>query len=416
MLQMSSVLEMQALRLRFDALKILQATLCGSATSNLWTVLENFFGVSEDIKEKAIAEAKSLRTMLLLQREEQSSEEKAKAMSVSKAQADAEQPAGDTTRVPEHAGGSDTETLDDSDDEADSEESSVPSHPKSPARATQEMAVPEVEKPKTLREIRQNVSASSKRKYKTKCSVSEADLVYPTDEDSRHQTGVPDRYIGYRQKLSGYKGAYECLFDNCDYVAQTRGVVCSHLRRCHLGRALGCPYCPGKAWFQTRYWAKHMRETHPAQLWYPDMVFPEGPLEAKEVSASDLMISEEHLIFPPNTKKVMKIEPVTEEPEDQTKDVPAEEEENIQPQRSQRSTRKRRIVESSSEDDSAPSSRKSVKGPFGFEPTDSDCVDMPPSSQIQVETKVEVHSTTPDCVHHSSAKQDGAIVIEDDSD
>ena len=133
MLQMSSVLEMQALRLRFDALKILQC-------------------------------------------EEQSSEEQAKVMAVSKAQADAEQPAGDKTRVPEHPGSSDTETLDDSDDEADSEESTVtPSHPKSPVRATKEVAAPAAEKPKTLREIRQNVSASTKKKYKTKCSVSEAD-------------------------------------------------------------------------------------------------------------------------------------------------------------------------------------------------------------------------------------------------
>ena len=70
MLMMSSVMEMQALRLRFDALRILQATLCGSATNGLWTLLENFFGVDENVKDKAIAEAKSLQVMLQKLKEE----------------------------------------------------------------------------------------------------------------------------------------------------------------------------------------------------------------------------------------------------------------------------------------------------------------------------------------------------------
>ena len=68
MLQLSSLLELQALRLWYDALRVLQGTLCGSATSGLRSILESFFGVEKNIKEKRMAEAQSLQHLLKVQK------------------------------------------------------------------------------------------------------------------------------------------------------------------------------------------------------------------------------------------------------------------------------------------------------------------------------------------------------------
>ena len=61
-----------------------------------------------------------------------------------------------------------------------------------------------------------------------------------------HQTGVDARYIGTCKKLSGYKGIYCCMFSDCNYGAQVKGIVYLHIRRVHLGVALGCRFCPEK--------------------------------------------------------------------------------------------------------------------------------------------------------------------------
>ena len=135
--------------------------------------------------------------------------------------------------------------------------------------------------------------------------------MYPESEGTKHQTRVPDNLIGYRQKLKDYKGAYKCLFQECDYVAQKRGVVCSHIRRVHLGRALGCVFCPTKAWWQTRYWGEHMRDVHPTQLWYPER----SSVPASQAQQSEVLLTQETLIFDPSpcTSTPVKIEPIPTE-------------------------------------------------------------------------------------------------------
>ena len=290
----------EALRLRFDALRILQATLCGSATNGLWTLLENFFGVDENVKDKAIAEAKSLQVMLQKLKEERLRDAEADKLKSTKADVEdgekasvkesQKDSASAKARRPVTPAPSDDESVDHSDDEVDSEDVIVTGEEKQ-----------QDPKPLTKKE-----AVASVRKYPRKCALSQADLVYPVDEDSKHQTGVDKKLIGYRQKLAGYRGAYECLWKDCDYAAQTRGVVCSHLRRVHLGKALGCPFCPKKAWFQTRYWVNHMEKMHPAELWYVQVELPKGPLVAVEVPASKLFISEERLIVGGKEQQIVK--------------------------------------------------------------------------------------------------------------
>ena len=404
MLMMSSVMEMQALRLRFDALRILQATLCGSATNGLWNLLENFFGVDENVKDKAIAEAKSLQAMLQKHKEDKLRDAQANQLKSTKGEVEVadkasakdneKASASAKARRPVTPAPSDDESVDHSDDEVDSEDVIVTGEEKQLD-------------PKSLTLKAKKEVVASVRKYPRKCALSQADLVYPVDEDSKHQTGVDKKLIGYRQKLAGYRGAYECLWKDCDYAAQTRGVVCSHLRRVHLGKALGCPFCPKKAWFQTRYWANHMEKEHPAELWYVQVELPKGPLVAVAVPASELFISEEHLIVGGKQQQIVKIEP---------KDLPPDEEEEVYPPSSQ----KRRRIPSSSEEDVP--KKKKVYG-IGREPTDEECAFKPsectPATQQEdpKKIKVEVHVSSSNVAGQTPAISDSsAIVIEDDTE
>ena len=301
MLMMSSLMEMQALRLRFDALRILQATLCGLATNGLWSLLENFFGVDKNVKDKAIAEAKSLQAMLQKHKEEKLLDVQADKLKSTKSEVDEAEKASASAKARKPvtpAPSDDEESVDHSDDEVDSEDVATTPVQKDTQKEEKQ---PE---PKLLTLKAKKEVIASTRKYAKKCVLSQADLVYPVDEDSKHQTEVDKALIGYRQK-------YECLWKDCEYGTQTCGVVCSHLRRVHLGKALGCPYCPKKAWFQTRYWTKHMESDHPAELWYIQVDLPKGPLIAEEVPESELFISEEHLIVGGNQQEVVKIEPKT---------------------------------------------------------------------------------------------------------
>ena len=111
-----------------------------------------------------------------------------------------------------------------------------------------------------------------------------------------HDTGVPAKYIGSRENLPQYKGLYCCLFDSCDYGAQVRASTCSHLRRVHLGHAIGCRYCPAKGWWQARYWVNHMKSQHPGLPRFEVVVLPSN-LEAVKIEP-ELFVQEEHFIIP----------------------------------------------------------------------------------------------------------------------
>ena len=166
----------------------------------------------------------------------------------------------------------------DIDDEEDSDDESVASTAS--------------EKPKTLKQKKVKLSI----KYPDKCSREEAQLFFPTSQETMHDTGVPAKYIGSRENLPQYKGLYCCLFNSCDYGAQVRASTCSHIRRVHLGHAIGCRYCPAKGWWQARYWVNHMKSQHPDLPKFEVVELPPNPVAVK--IEPELFIQEEHFTIP----------------------------------------------------------------------------------------------------------------------
>ena len=129
-----------------------------------------------------------------------------------------------------------------------------------------------------------------------------------------HQTGVPRNLIGERINLRGYKGCYPCLSDGCQYVAQTRGVLCSHARCVHLGIALRCRICPEKHWWQAQYWSEHMEKCHPDIPKFQVVTSRPNVIETDP----EMYISEETIVVPaPGEQPSIKIEiPDTTQEED----------------------------------------------------------------------------------------------------
>ena len=69
-------------------------------------------------------------------------------------------------------------------------------------------------------------------KYPNACSLKEATLFYPTSDTTLHTTGVDANLITDRKKIGAYgsyKGYFECAWKECSYVAQTHGVVATHV-------------------------------------------------------------------------------------------------------------------------------------------------------------------------------------------
>ena len=177
MLQFSSLLELQAHKLRRDALQVINAAISGSATTNFWNLMENFFGVDEDPSKSLMEDAASMVAIMKACKAEQEKDEKAQALSVSK-----------------------------------EETSSVASGAR----------------PKTLSQMKsQHAKVDT---YPNKCPIASAQLFFPTFQQDLHQTGVPAKYIGHREGISPYKGLYTCNYGDCDYGAQARPVVCTHIR------------------------------------------------------------------------------------------------------------------------------------------------------------------------------------------
>ena len=265
MLLFSSVLEMQAQRLRRDALRTINATLSGTATTGFWTLMESFFGVDEDPALASLEDAASLAEALHLRKAEKEKDVQVASLSV---------PAENVDDPDEL----ETEILDTA--------STTSSQLASGAR------------PKTLSQLKKQQDTIDE--YPNKCNIAEAQLFFPTSSPTLHQTGVPAKYISNREDVGPYKGAYRCLFgDGCEYGAQARGVVCTHVRRVHLGVALACRFCPNKVWWQARYWKLHMRDTHADMpLYEPISMSTTDPDESSEIA-----ITEEHFEVPIPSKK-----------------------------------------------------------------------------------------------------------------
>ena len=266
MLQLSGVLEIQSCRLKRDALKLMNAVVSGSAASTMWSVLENYFGMEEDIEEKEMEEAQSLAEMLKIQRGD-----KEPVPSITKEQADKEE----TEAAAKDA------TVED-DDEMESIASLAGSS-----------AVGVGAKKKTLTELKKKVLDD----YPEICSLKEAKIFYPTSALSMQATGVDSSLIMSRQKLPGYKGYYECNTPGCDYVAHIHGMCTSHVRRCHLGYALGCRFCPAKRWWQARYWSDHMDRYHKEHPKFEALELPSGVIKAEEIDP-EIFVEKEKFLIP----------------------------------------------------------------------------------------------------------------------
>ena len=246
----------RAHRLRRDALKLQAAALCGSASTNFLNLMENFYGVDEEEEEGALEDAASFTAFVKQHREEWEKEKASAKLSVSKGSVEKE------------------ELGDEEEDEEDIEDSA----------STTSL----VSKRKTLKQLK--VSTADQEKYPSKCNLKEAELFFPTSASTLHDTGVDPKYIGTREGLSGYKGLYCCLFEGCDYGAQVRANTLSHIRRVHLGHAVGCRFCPTHAWWQARTWSDHKTHTHPNIPKYPPQNVTGLPTEP---STGEIAISEE---------------------------------------------------------------------------------------------------------------------------
>ena len=91
LLQFSRCLEAQAHKLRRDALKLVNSTISGTLTTNLWQLLESFFGVDEYAEEEELEDAASLTTTIHTRKQDQEQDSKAKSLSVPKSVAAAEE-------------------------------------------------------------------------------------------------------------------------------------------------------------------------------------------------------------------------------------------------------------------------------------------------------------------------------------
>ena len=184
MLLFSSVLKMQAHRLRRDALFVVNATLSGTATTGFWTLLEGFFRVDEDPGLASLEDAASLTEALRLRRAEKEKDAQVASLSV---------PAENVADDPDE---SETEEILDS-------------------ASTMSSQLAGGARPKTLSQIKKQ--QDNVDEYPNKCNIGEAQLFFPASEKTLHQTGVPSKYIGNREDVGPYKGAYRCLYgEGCE--------------------------------------------------------------------------------------------------------------------------------------------------------------------------------------------------------
>ena len=266
MLQISGVLELQSHQLRHDALKLMNTTLCGTATTDFWHLMENYFGVDE----AALDEAQSLADVLKLKK--QCSRDDVPSVAKSTPEPD------------------DDITVSEEEDDRSSTASNITTK-----------SVPSTTG--SLQTLAQKKRAT-KDKFLNFCMLKEASLFYPTNEKSMHTTGINLAHISERMKIGGYKGFYRCLFNkDCQYAAQTNGLIATHIRQVHVGHALGCRFCPTLAWWQACYWSDHMDKKHSFQPKYETVIFPKGTIKAEEIDPAehadlDHFVVQETYLFP----------------------------------------------------------------------------------------------------------------------
>ena len=94
-------------------------------------------------------------------------------------------------------------------------------------------------------------------------SLSKATLAYPISKEKTSATGIPQKYLSKRlTALSPKDSLYACTFEGCDRIFKQLAGVYNHLRRLHLGVAVGCYYCSG-CWWTSKGWSDHHAREHP---------------------------------------------------------------------------------------------------------------------------------------------------------
>ena len=99
--------------------------------------------------------------------------------------------------------------------------------------------------------------------------IGDCKVVFPANPETLPTTGVPAEFISSR----GEEGQYGCLYGDCDHKASSRPACATHIRRKHLGLAIGCKLCPAKLFYKHGSWQDHMRKNHPGLApteWYLD--------------------------------------------------------------------------------------------------------------------------------------------------
>ena len=117
--------------------------------------------------------------------------------------------------------------------------------------------------------------------------IGDCKVVFPSNPETLATSGVPADFISGRYD----NGQYGCLYGDCDHKSSNRPGCATHIRRKHLGIALGCKFCPAKLFYKHSSWQDHMRAKHiklPVTEWYldPDLALRQG--QAPGVPMEDL--------------------------------------------------------------------------------------------------------------------------------
>ena len=99
------------------------------------------------------------------------------------------------------------------------------------------------------------------------CGLKKAIRMYPSEEGTLKETGVPPELQVKREHQTTHAGGsvYLCPHDKCQvppFYAQSLSGIYSHIRRKHLGIALACPYCQNKVYWNSKGWNSHMNSKH----------------------------------------------------------------------------------------------------------------------------------------------------------
>ena len=173
MLQISGVLEVRSHQLRRHALKTINATICGTATTEFWQLMESYFGVDEDEDEAALEDTQSL-VDILAERKAWATE---KVPSVPKESAKESDTGSSTSRqAPQES----PDVIIDDDEEDDNASAASVHTTQSTASAGSGIAL------KTLAAKKK----ATVTKYPNMCSLKEATLFYPTSDTTLHMTGL----------------------------------------------------------------------------------------------------------------------------------------------------------------------------------------------------------------------------------